>query len=1322
MNKLFKRRTIFGGYLLALALITFFTLYTWRNMKKAGEEGKKMSTAIQLQRAVEAVLDDAQKIESSHRGYLITGNTEFLKQYSQARADIEKDSLVLRNLTIDSPRYKQKTEKLLGILNEKIFFSEGNISMVKLEGQQEALLRADLVKGKLLMDSIRAAVWDFEEAGKQLMQNSIVTGQSAARTSTRLFFFITILFFALTLGLYLLTRSGLKKQDASEKNRAYLASLIDKTGDAFFSTDSSFQVVTWNKAAEKLYGYSPDEIIGKPISILFKSDLSSKHIALAIDKMHHQDLGKEEHEVIRKDGSSFFILTSINVIRDEKDRISGYVAIHKDITERRKAEQLLADFNAELKKQVDEKTREIRHVLTSSADAFYVIDKDFRVILINKIAEKHLEKVWGNRVRKGVNILDVCPPDRKEKIKSNFEKAFLGERLEYEVVNEKPGMPACVNVKYTPVTDEEQKVTGVYVVSKDITEQKKAEQSVIESEEKYRTLVERASDGIFIAGPSGHFIVVNPSGCKMSQYSLAELQRMTIYDLAEPEDLEKNPFHFEEMKREEGATVERKMRKKDGTVIDIEVNAKFLSDNRFLAFIRDITERKKAEMAIAESEAKFRAFFENSLDGILLATPEGIVLAANPAACILFGRSEEDMIGKPRESFMDTSAAAFQELLNEGTEKGKIKGETVFRRKDGSAFYAEISSAIFTDAMGEQRLSVIFHDITERKIAEEEIRRSEARYRSLIEQANDYIMISDVDGNLIDVNTSMCRAFGYTREELLKMNVMELVEPQQLKAMPLNIAGLQAGESILRERRMLAMDGTIIEVEANVKMLPDGRAIAIARDIRERKKAEQALVTSEETRRLIMNSALDAIICMDQTGIITDWTVQAENIFGWKKEEVTGKPLAEIIIPEKYREMHRRGLQRYMETREGPVLNRLIEISALNRAGKEFPIELSIIPINQSGSEFFCGFVRDITERITAQRQIEKEKKLSDQIIESLPGLFYLIDEQGNYLRWNRLKETITGYSYEEMSRKNSLDFFEGEEKELILKAIQAGFRNGTTSAEAHIVSRTGTRTLFYFTGIAIEYEGKRCLMGTGIDISDRKKAEAELEASYEAVRKLTGHLQNIREEERAHMAREIHDELGQQLTVLKMDISWLNKKIDTSNEPVVGQKMKDLLSMLDGTVKTVRRISSELRPSMLDDLGLAAAMEWQLSEFEKRSGIRTSFDDPTEDIILPEAVKTCLFRIFQESLTNVARHANASTIHVDLHLGDSDLILQISDDGKGFDKQKISGKRTLGILGMRERTSMIGGSYEIKSSPGKGTIVTVSVPLEKLINETQHS
>ncbi|HKO81434.1 MAG TPA: PAS domain S-box protein [Chitinophagaceae bacterium] len=383
----------------------------------------------------------------------------------------------------------------------------------------------------------------------------------------------------------------------------------------------------------------------------------------------------------------------------------------------------------------------------------------------------------------------------------------------------------------------------------------------------------------------------------------------------------------------------------------------------------------------------------------------------------------------------------------------------------------------------------------------------------------------------------------------------------------------------------------IIRLGADDYILKDrlARLPAAINSALHKKKSEAAVKHSEEVRRLIMNAALDAIVCIDPNGIITVWNAQAENMFGWKEEEILGKQLAETIIPVHYREAHRKGLSRYLQTGEGPVLNRVIEISALHQSGNEFPIELAIVPIKKSGDDFFCAFIRDITLR---------------------------------------------------------------------------------------------------------------------------KKGEEKLQQSYEEIRRLASHLQNVREEERLIISREIHDQLGQQLTIMKMDINWLKKRSVLAINDATKEKLDELNEMMDETIKTIRKISTDLRPSLLDDLGLGAAIEWHLNEFEKRSGIAVHYTGLNNEVPLSITSKTGLFRIVQESLTNVARYAQAKNVKVNLEKRYDHLWLSIKDDGIGFDLEEVAAKKTLGIVGMRERSAMMGGNYDINSSPGNGTTIVVNLPI----------
>jgi len=224
--------------------------------------------------------------------------------------------------------------------------------------------------------------------------------------------------------------------------------------------------------------------------------------------------------------------------------------------------------------------------------------------------------------------------------------------------------------------------------------------------------------------------------------------------------------------------------------------------------------------------------------------------------------------------------------------------------------------------------------------------------------------------------------------------------------------------------------------------------------------------------------------------------------------------------------------------------------------------------------------------------------------------------------------------------------------------------------------------------------------------------AQSQTELALQ-LRELSDHLLNIRETERTNIAREIHDELGQQLTILKMDISWLHQKLKKYEDAAVLQKTSDTLQLLNETIKTVRRIATELRPSMLDDLGLIEAIEWQSKEFEKRSGITISFESAIPHLPIANSVATSLFRIYQEALTNIGRHANAKHVYSKLQLENDNIILIIKDDGIGFDMQTLAVKKTLGLLGMKERTLMMGGRFEINSKAGEGTTIVITTLLQ---------
>ncbi len=235
---------------------------------------------------------------------------------------------------------------------------------------------------------------------------------------------------------------------------------------------------------------------------------------------------------------------------------------------------------------------------------------------------------------------------------------------------------------------------------------------------------------------------------------------------------------------------------------------------------------------------------------------------------------------------------------------------------------------------------------------------------------------------------------------------------------------------------------------------------------------------------------------------------------------------------------------------------------------------------------------------------------------------------------------------------------------------------------------------------------------------SERRRAEKQLRESHEQLRALSVYLQRVREEERTRIAREVHDELGQALTICKLDLSRIVARLPKKMNPVI-EKAKALMAQMDNTIKTVRRISTELRPGVLDHLGLVAALEWQANEFQNRTGIKCDVHSSLQDSALDSNLATTFFRIFQETLTNVIRHAGATHVAVYLKQESGRIIMDVKDNGRGIEPAEITNTRSLGLLGMKERAALLGGEFKIGPvRAGKGTRVTVTLPLREANRE----
>ncbi|HXE43366.1 MAG TPA: histidine kinase [Candidatus Baltobacteraceae bacterium] len=227
---------------------------------------------------------------------------------------------------------------------------------------------------------------------------------------------------------------------------------------------------------------------------------------------------------------------------------------------------------------------------------------------------------------------------------------------------------------------------------------------------------------------------------------------------------------------------------------------------------------------------------------------------------------------------------------------------------------------------------------------------------------------------------------------------------------------------------------------------------------------------------------------------------------------------------------------------------------------------------------------------------------------------------------------------------------------------------------------------------------------------AERRKAEEQLRQSHKQLRSLSVYLQHVREEERIKIAREIHDELGQQLTGLKLQLTWLDNRLPKKSR-MLHEKAKTMASGIDETIQAVRRIATELRPGVLDSAGLVAAIEWQASEFQKKTGIQCRVHSSVRETIWNQELNTTFFRIFQETLTNIIRHANATKVDVRFMETANQFVLEIRDNGRGISSEEINNTKSIGLLGMRERATLLGGEVRLRGEPKRGTTVSVRIP-----------
>ena len=965
---------------------------------------------------------------------------------------------------------------------------------------------------------------------------------------------------------------------------------IQNTPMGVIEFDNNMKILQWSKLAEAMFGWTEEEAItGKfdTYNLVYAED--KENVRNSIRELGSLAVNNNVLSIRNqtKDGRMIYCVWYNSVLKDHKGNTIGIMSLVQDVTSRKRAEFDLQEAESKFRSLVEQ-----------SMVGVYII-QDEKLVYVNP----RFAQIFGynsEQINSQFIPETIVHVDDREKVlnhvRSRIEGKYKSMNYEFKGVH-KNGDIIYLEVFGTfTIFEGRPAIIGTLI---NVTERKKSialletsEKALKTSNERFLLVAKATNDAVWDWDMQTDKIWGNESFRNI--FELEEGESFSFKNFIEriqPDDSGLILHNLKESlrKKETYVTEEYSLRSRNGNGSTVLYDRAYILYNeekrayRMLGAMQDITEKKESEKKIV-SEKELSDSIINSLPGIFyLYNKEGKFYRWNKNFETVTGYTAEEINNlHPLDFFTAETKELLANKISNVFVEGEDNVEASFVSKNGDETPYYFTGMVI-NYEGETCLMGVGMDISERIKSQIKLKESEEKFRTLIEQASDGIFISDLDGNLLDVNTSAALMSGYSKEELLQLNVRDIISDEDGKDNPLRIAELQQGNTIINERIIKQKNGHLLNIETSSKLLADGRFQGIVRDITERKKSEEALRISENKYRLLFNQ--------------------------------NPMPMWMISIPER----------NYLDANPAAVAH-----------------------YGYSKEEFLKMNVRDVLP--------EEEVKRMEETDSIYPTG---IDNAGIWP--NRIKDG--------------------------------------TIIQVNIITHD------------ILYEGKDARLVLANDLTEKIIAEENLKKSHEELRELATYLEKIREAERTHMAREIHDELGQQLTGLKMDISWLNRKIQ-SDDAEINSKIKDTINLIDKTVITVRRIATQLRPSILDDLGLIPAMEWQSEEFQKRAEIETNFKSNVSNIEVNPEIATGVFRIYQESLTNVLRHAAATQVNASLTIGDNKLELVINDNGKGFDMREIEHKKTLGLLGMRERSLLLGGEYEIYGQPGIGTSVRISVPL----------
>jgi PAS domain S-box-containing protein len=646
-----------------------------------------------------------------------------------------------------------------------------------------------------------------------------------------------------------------------------------------------------------------------------------------------------------------------------------------------------------------------------------------------------------------------------------------------------------------------------------------------------------------------------------------------------------------------------------------------------------------------------------------------------------------------------------------------------------------------------QAVANVIANAIERKLFEESL----SKLSSAVEQAADNVFITNRDGVIEYVNPAFEKLTGYTKKEALGKTPSILKSGKQGKQFynklwKIILSGKVFNGILINKKK----NGELYYEEKTITPIRDNQGnithfVSTGKDITERvrnEKIQSVLFQISEATSVSSNLEDLLQIVHQQLGTLMDTT----NFYVALYDEKTGTYSLPYCVDE-YEEKEvtpqqlRKSLTDYVRRTGLPLLAdaklhqeliekgevELVDTPSASWLGVPLKTAQGIIGVVaiQSYSDttlysekdlellnFVSGNIAMAIERKQAEGSLLMLKRAVEQSIDGIA----VVDMDGIIQYTNQAWAKMHGYDVTEPIGKHKNIFHTQKQLHKEVNPFMKYMRKTKSEAnqgEVGHVTKDGRTFPTWMTITRLKDRDGNPIgfVSSARDISEQKKTEKELKKSRKQLRRLSAHLQSVIEQERSRIAREIHDELGQALSILQINLAWLEKRLGKDKKKCV-EKIKSMSKLVDTTLDQVQSLARELRPSVLDHLGLVAAIEWQAHEFEKHTGIQCRVNLMCDEIELNQDYATAIFRIFQEALTNVARHSRARSVKANLEEKGNKLILQITDNGKGITQQQINNSKSMGLIGMKERVNLMKGKFSIKRIANKGTTLTISIPL----------